>query len=564
MTGLKGWWKLFLILLMVGGLGACSQAARTHDKDMTETRQLLQTGGGAATIAPIEEKVYDKSKPVSAGAMPQISEGAESIHLLELGALYNYLGEYKKSNYVLEKAYTRYVKEEEKAVVSASQVGREVVKSTVAAGVGEYTMSNYEKVFIHTLMAFNYLMLGQKEDARVEIRRADEVQKKIKEELDKKEAEAKKNLQTAEDEATKQKKSPLDLTKIKSEFDKQTDIPSAIKGDILRIRNGYQNAMTYLLSALVYDMNSDAPDDIRIDLEKAYDLSPVNDYVAKQLYLTYQKLNSQDGMTRVLQANPNIKTMMPDTLMASAAASEEQPKSDEVKPNIKKSKKKKGSKKKKEAEEDTAESVAPVPPKGPAGKSNNVHIFVQIGNAPMKERLDLRLPNPISATMAKISLPVYKSEPARIAQVKISNGTNIISNTQPLSNIELLAYRDFNDKLPIVYAQCVSRLIVQSIKDYILTDKLGFYGAIAGSVMNELLENADVRAWTSLPKTIDYSSLTTTATDLDLSFLDNTGAVVYSQKVVIQPDKVNIVNVRAYDQRCDVYNTAFAMNKEVK
>ncbi len=95
------------------------------------------------------------------------------VFLLERGTIRHTLGDFSGSNRDFEEAYRLIREHEERPVVS----GRDAIEETGALLTNEtllpYEGEGFERILLHAYKAINFLMLGDLEGARVEIRRLD-------------------------------------------------------------------------------------------------------------------------------------------------------------------------------------------------------------------------------------------------------------------------------------------------------------------------------------------------------------------------------------------------------
>ncbi len=159
------------ILIMLGVaflLAGCVQSAK-HRESM-ENIQSVTVGQGLTKAITLMETERDLlSDPDKNTGNRSLKASAAIIDLLEIGALYHYDGQFERSNEALTIVASYYGEQEDKAKISVSETAGLAVKSLVSEGLGgRYELSDYEKVFVHTLMALNYLMQGDLDSAAVE------------------------------------------------------------------------------------------------------------------------------------------------------------------------------------------------------------------------------------------------------------------------------------------------------------------------------------------------------------------------------------------------------------
>ena len=108
--------------------------------------------------------------------------------------------DYAQSNQYFDKAINKYRFFENKGVISASRTLSYIIASFLDDTHLDYEGDGYEKVMMHNYKAINYLMLNDKEAARVEIRNSYKKQmeekQKFNEEISEYKKEEKKQLKT--------------------------------------------------------------------------------------------------------------------------------------------------------------------------------------------------------------------------------------------------------------------------------------------------------------------------------------------------------------------------------
>jgi uncharacterized protein len=141
---------------------------------------LIIMGTGCASImtqqgqyAGLEDKVsrgdFDEAiKKVESAKYKEYKEKERVLYYLDLGLLYHYNGEYKKSNELLDLA-DRTIED-----LYAKSVSRAAGSLLLNDNVLEYSGEDYEDIYLNIFKALNYIGLHDDEAAMVEIRRLDE------------------------------------------------------------------------------------------------------------------------------------------------------------------------------------------------------------------------------------------------------------------------------------------------------------------------------------------------------------------------------------------------------
>jgi len=205
---------------------------------MTQWLRILAMGPvvlGLVACASYQTKVEDFRSALRSGkpeeAAKKIKEKAETegddqvVYLLEYGTALQLAGDYAASNRAFLKA------EELTDIKDYHSLARVTGSLLTSATMVQYKGENYEKVLINAMLAVNFLMMGQLDEARVEAR-------KLNDKLYKFRYEGKKNYD--------------------------------------------QNPFAFYLSALIEEAQRDW-DTAYIDFKRVYDLRPSLDYLKEDL-----------------------------------------------------------------------------------------------------------------------------------------------------------------------------------------------------------------------------------------------------------------------------------------
>lgn len=215
----------------------------------------------------------------------------------------------------------------------------------------------------------------------------------------------------------------------------------------------------------------------------------------------------------------------------------------------------------------------------PAPKDyGSVVVLFDCGEAPKKEQLSIPFPTGQYGFM-RIAFPLYKksNNPAGGLTVNIGGGQ---ARTDLLSSVEQIAFRYFNDRIPLLVAKAIIRVLAKIAIEKTTTavaskaerenrrdkrkkrggkrdataDALGQLFKIGVAVTTSAIltwtEQADLRAWRTLPQNFQVARIYLPAGryPVNLSLLSNTGGTL-SQKgigsITIKAGKTEILNVRS-------------------
>lgn len=357
----------------------------------------------------------------------------EVLVRMERGMILHDMGRYRESFEELDRADRKIRQYEERAVISASkalsQAGTIVTNEKAAPYEGE----DYEKIMIHALGALDFLMLGDLESARVEVRRAysrqEELSSRHARELEK----AHKEVQRAQ---------AADLLK---------DAGGQAYGDIAKkastVASAYHNSFASVVSAIVYELNGEL-DDAYIDMKKAYEAYPSSPYIASELLRLSAKLGFREDH---LAWRTRFGTL--------------------------------------DGKEDGGVRVV---------------VFFSHGLAPVK--VPVKIPIPLKDGFVFASVPVYRFEPSPVSTAVISAGDRFAA-TSTVLDVDATAARDLLDNFPVILAKQIVRSTLKALSVRGLRREHGQGGALLGTFLAGLTEQADLRTWSTLPKEIQAASL---------------------------------------------------------
>jgi uncharacterized protein len=259
-----------LLFLLFVALFASSCASLTSYSRMTDQARLSLAQG---------------SFPDALTLFPETSARGRNAVLirLERGILLQGMGRYEDSARELEDAAARIRQFEDRAVISASKTADQVGSLLINEQIRPYEGEDFEKILIHAFDAVNYLMRGDLEGARVEIRNAYTRQTELYQKHEKALTKAREDNPGLSWEDSFQK---ADKARYE-EFRKKS-------GDV---RNIYQNAFAYYLSSLVYELGGEE-DEAYIDLKKGLEAAPWSKDIQRDLIRLSKKLNLPEDIEK--------------------------------------------------------------------------------------------------------------------------------------------------------------------------------------------------------------------------------------------------------------------------
>lgn len=180
------------------------------------------------------------------------------LYLMERGRISQLAGQFEPSKTDFSEVIAGFRAVDDRARISASAAG--------AAGSSLLTNDNaipyrgyaYERVLVHQFQALNYLGLGDRDGAAVELRNAQLQQRQS-------EIEYAAELSKAQGEAVQNKV-------LLADFDNHFAGMDAVTG---KLKNSFQNGYTFYMSAVIWEAMGEYNDAL-VDYKKALELSPEN------------------------------------------------------------------------------------------------------------------------------------------------------------------------------------------------------------------------------------------------------------------------------------------------
>jgi hypothetical protein len=212
-------------------------------------------------VAPARASIVAGNFQGALATFPEESaQGKDEILMrFERGMILQELGEFDKSSAEFEQAAGKIKDIDERAVISASKTASQAGTLLINEQVMPYEGQDFEILLLHALNAMNYLMKGDLEGARVEVRKSYERQTQLSEKHEKELQEAQKDTHSADWETSL------------VQADRQGY--EGLKQKAGSVNSVYHNAFASYISALVYELVGES-DDAYIDIKKAFDDYP--------------------------------------------------------------------------------------------------------------------------------------------------------------------------------------------------------------------------------------------------------------------------------------------------
>lgn len=261
-------WNKIITASVVAVL-ASAPALADHPRDM----EKVLPAAFAGDLGPANDKFLKDS---------QTSGRNQLLFLYELGALNQVRGNFARSIEFFNLADSVARAEEAKALVSATGLAAQAGAALTNDTTLPWTAACFDKVMARTLNAINYLALNKLEDAKVEVKKAEEYQAKERMRIQGKVNDGAMN-------------NPTVTAKYNEMYSFTRDI-----------RNSYENAFTYYLSSLVYKAHGSAGlNDAMVDIKQAMALAPGCEAI-QAAYLDLVALNGDPAALEAAKAQLQI------------------------------------------------------------------------------------------------------------------------------------------------------------------------------------------------------------------------------------------------------------------
>lgn len=160
-------------------------------------------------------------------------------------------------------------------------------------------------------------------------------------------------------------------------------------------------------------------------------------------------------------------------------------------------------------------------------------VFLQAGMGPRKEEVRLVLPVP-EAGLVSVALPRYARVQSRFDKAALYDSDGrLLGETAVLTDIETLAIRNLEDRMPVLVLKQVLRAAAKGVLAATAADQGGAGAALAVNLFNLVTEQADLRCWTTLPRNFQVARIPLSGGSrrLTFAFLDGSGRRLVEQSL---------------------------------
>lgn len=447
---------------------------------------LLLSGCSATTtflpyphkIAPLQQQLTRATPPDFSSTLKSERKSNDKIlYNLEHGRVAQLFGrtEVSRDDFALAIATIR--SNEERAKISAGQIGANLASFATNDNALPYAGEGYERVLLHHYQALNYLLENDLSGAGVEFRWANAEQQEALNRHDKELARAEREAQA------KQVSNQAENSDFKRRY-AQLDEAAG------RIKNSFQNAYSFYLSGLVYELQGEE-NDAYIDYKKALEIYPENLYVQRDVLRLARRLQMQDDLAALAQRFPTL---------ASAAL--------------------------------TAGS----------GRGEIILLYEE-GFVPPRE--EIKIPFFLPDGLVTLAFPFYRGPWGDSRPLELLAENASLGRTELLCDVRALAVKSLQEKFPILLTRQVVRAVSKVLMQKTAKEKYGLAGELGMMVYSVVSENADLRSWLTLPEQVQILRVSLPAgrerlrlqvpgsllaTELDLEIKGGGKTIIYAVK----------------------------------
>ena len=261
---------------------------------------LLAGCSASTTFRPYPHKIASFQQHLATATPPDFLKALKSerrgndkiLYNLEHGRVAQLFGRTELSRDDFAVAIDTIRSNEQRALISAGQIGATVASFATNDNAIPYAGEGYERVLLHHYQALNYLLEADLSGAGVEFRWANTEQQEAL-------GRHAKELEKAEQEAQKRN---VGNAAQNSEFQRRYAQLDEAAG---RLKNSFQNAYSFYLSGVVYELQGEE-NDAYIDYKKALEIYPENGYVQRDVLRLARRLQMDDDLAALAKRFPAL------------------------------------------------------------------------------------------------------------------------------------------------------------------------------------------------------------------------------------------------------------------
>lgn len=365
-------------------------------------------------------------------------DGDYNLGLLEQARLAYLANNNEQSKQVFAQAYKLIQQSQQQAKIELSR-GLENVSAVLSNDNAiRYDIPLYEQSMLHSYQALNYLTQQDLSGALVEVRRANLVQENA----------LKANIDSIEESQENLIEQGISLGSLSQQY-------PTMNIAIGQVKNGFQNAYTFYLSALLYEA-ANQKNDAYIDYKKALEIYPDNHYLQQDVWRLANTLHMTDDISLFKNSFSQQITQ-----------------------------------------------------KSNHSNQGEVIFIIENGIVNAKQQTSLTLPIYTSHNDARfysVALPSYQNQLTTYSPLTLTyQGKSY--QAEEVVRLQSLAAKQLQEQLPAIVTRQVARIFAKEEIRQTLSRKGGDVGNIFANLYNIATEKADTRSWSTLPDSIDILRL---------------------------------------------------------
>ncbi|RTR40813.1 hypothetical protein EKG38_02560 [Shewanella canadensis] len=248
---MKKWLLLPLLSFLVSGC-ALNSIFINYPSQIAPVKAQLNTNNPIKGVLEVESNI----------------SGADGLlYAQEAGRVAQISGDFEASKKYYQQAVTGYLKFDDKATLSVTDMGATASSLFINDNVIPYRGPGFERVMLHQYQALNYIFSGDQQGALVEVRRSNDLQ--------------------SSEQARYQKSNESVQAMANGTIDAEVNKLGKAAGTVT---SSFLNAYSYYTTGVLHEILGE-PNDAFIDYRKAAQISPDNPYLQKDLVRLAKQLS---------------------------------------------------------------------------------------------------------------------------------------------------------------------------------------------------------------------------------------------------------------------------------
>ena len=259
------------------------------------------------------------------------------------------------------------------------------------------------------------------------------------------------------------------------------------------VKNSFQNAATFYLSAVIWEMLGEA-NDAYIDYKKALEIYPENPYLQRAAIRVGRRLGMREDVAAFERRFPEA---------AKGAETE-------------------------------------------AGKARLMVLYEE-GLAPQKTEVSIAYPLSSGDALGTIAMPAYGPPPPPPSPATLRLDGKNAGTTEPICSVSALAARALAEQMPGILTRQVARAIAKGVGAHAAKEAAGDFGALLATIYNVASEQADLRSWLSLPAHVQVLDVWVAPGESAACLAGPGGTTIWAGKVTMRAGKTTMLVVTRID-----------------